>query len=591
LDNAENYYSRGAAVLVASTAAGLALAWLVWTALMWFRWHPHLPWRDLYVIIDDLRPLLGDAWQLSDWQFLFDAHYAAHRIALPRLLVFMDLTLFSGRGHALYSVGWMSIAGMVLLLAWRSRDLFAQQRLLWYFFIALVLMLLFSPAHWWNLTNAINTSWHLSFALALCAFAVLTRREAAPGVGTCLLAYLLATLSAFTTFTGVIAWLMLPLLARGAPRWLLLLCVLCSGVFTFLYLQGIASDAGIAARWEGGDAAAAAELRAVGEAALANNSLRRIVTGTGTVLCWPLSEQRPVLAGVLFLLSLVAVAAAWLGAMRADRQAAIALWFLFCAGLASLALGTALSIQMGRLIEQPNYAHGPSYERYNTIVAMYWTAVSGLLVCWLRGVGGIVRVVSMLLLLAAVLLLQRPLGRYLEQEIESLEVAARLYAGGEKPVLRPGRDGKLLRFKPEYVYSFDSLFAANQLAYVRPEALPENSGDTKVCSPDAYQFRAQAGPRKGLTTLRLRLRGPLNWVARDVVLGRNGRLVARLHAEHVGDYAAISLLAADSSEWVGIIRDRAMSAKQLLVSVNLAGGGVARCRLAHQLTPDRPGDQ
>ena len=36
-------------VAVAITAA---LFWGLWTLLLWSRWHPHMPWRDLYVILD-----------------------------------------------------------------------------------------------------------------------------------------------------------------------------------------------------------------------------------------------------------------------------------------------------------------------------------------------------------------------------------------------------------------------------------------------------------------------------------------------------------------------------------------------------------
>lgn len=585
LESGESLYSRLATAALAAAASGLALAWFVWTWLMWSRWHPHLPWRDLFVIIDDLKPLFDSSWQLADLHFLFDAHYAAHRIAVPRLLVYADLMFFAGRGHVLYAAGWMSIATILLLLAWRSRHVFAGQRALWFFFIALSALIFFSPAHWWNLTNAINTSWHLSFAFALGALLLLTRSREVPGIGTCLLAYTLATLSAFTTFAGVIAWLILPVLVRGTSRSLLLGCVVASAVCTFLYLQGVSSDAGIAARWEGGGAAATAELRAAGEAALAGNSLRRIVTGAGSVLCWPLSEKRPVLAGVLFLVSLGGLAAAWLGQLRVGRRTVSASWFLLCAGFASLALGTALAIQLGRLIEQANYAHGPSYERYNTIVAVYWTAISGLVAGWLRSAGGTVCVLSMALLLVAVLALQYPSGRYLEQEIGSFETAARLYAGGEKPFLRPKRDGRARRFKPEYVYSFDSLFTANQLAYARPEALPAGVGDNKPCSPEAFIFRTGEGPRSGLSSVRLRLPEPLSWLARDVVLSRGGRLLVRLHAEHVGEFSALSLLASEGSEWRGIIKDRDLVAKNTLVSVNLAGGGAWRCHWVQPLSP------
>ena len=74
--------------------------------------------------------------------------------------------------------------------------------------------------------------------------------------------------------------------------------------------------------------------------------------------------------------------------------------------LALMALGVALAVALGRVIEQPNHAHGPSYERYNTIVAVYWAGVFGLLLglCCRYGQGVCAATMSVILIWLGLLL-------------------------------------------------------------------------------------------------------------------------------------------------------------------------------------------
>lgn len=555
-----------------------ALLLFCWTLLLWSRWHPDLPWRDVFVILDDLQAIgsATDSWR--DWLFLFEAHYAAHRIAIPRALVLLDTTVFSGKGHLLYASAWAALLVVFGLYARLSKDYFRGAPVAWMFCCGIVGMLLFAPAHLWNLVNAINSSWHISFALAALALYVLQKNSSTPSVRDWVLAYALAGLVAFTTFTGVILWLLLPVVALGGSRRVLLVTVACSLAFTLLYLNGIASDADIAAAWDGGDPVVAAKIQEAGRAAIADNSLGRILSKTSRVLCWPMSEDRPALAGVFFAISLLVLGAGWLhylkslGTARRPHP-----WLQLCLFLATLALGVALAIQLGRMIEQPNYAHGPSYERYNTIVAVYWLGVLGLIASLLARLDGVGQATTMSVVVVTVLLLLDVNGQYLQQEISSTETAARLYAGGETPAIRGKLDRKLLRFKPEYVYNFDPFFTAGELAYRRPVRLPSAAVEFSSCSRGTITVLASSSEKQGFKKLEAKMRGLDALLARDIILSRGGSLLARMYATHDGDYSPLQLIEPSLNRWIGYIDDSAVLDGNVLVTINKLMGYSAHC--------------
>lgn len=577
----EHFYPAFLRQLVTSlTALSVigALLLFCWTLLLWSRWHPDLPWRDVFVVLDDIQAIESGSGGWRDWLFLFEAHYSAHRIAIPRLLVLLDTTVFSGRGHLLYATAWAALLIIFGLYARLARDYFLSTPIAYWFCCGGAGLLLFAPAHLWNLVNAINSSWHISFALAALALYALQRSSSPPSARDWVLAYALACLAAFTTFTGVILWLLLPLVALGGSWRTLLVTVACSLVFTLLYLNGINSDADIAAAWEGGDPAVAAKIREAGRAAIADNSLGRILSKTSRVLCWPMSEGRPVLAGVFFAISLLALGGGWLRYLQSLGTAKRPHpWLQLCLFLATLALGVALAIQLGRMIEQPNHAHGPSYERYNTVVAIYWLAVLGLVASVLARLDDRGRAVTMSVVLVAILLLLDVKGQYLQQEISSTETAARLYVGGETPALRGKLDRKLLRFKPEYVYNFDSFFAAGKLAYYRPVRLPSAHVQFPPCSTDTIALLAFSSERKGFKQLEARMRGFDALLARDIILSRGGGLLARMHAMHDGDYSPLQLIEPSFNSWIGYIDDSTVLDGNVLVTINKLMGYSAHC--------------
>jgi hypothetical protein len=578
---------RGVFACLAVIAVALGLALAGWTLLLWLRWHPHLPWRDMFVILDDLQPLLQGDNSWRDWLFLFEAHYSAHRITIPRLLVLWDIIAFGGRSHLLYGFGWASLLVVFLVYTRMARDYFQGSTALWWFCCGSLAALLFAPAHLWNLLNAINTSWHISFALAVLAFWVLLRRSGPPSLWEWLLAYGLATLAAFTTFTGVILWLLLPALAlsRGWRncRWqTLVISGACSLLLTLLYLDGITSDAEIAAGWDAGDPAIAAQIQQAGKAALDGNSLARVISKTAQVLTWPMGSEWPLLAGIVFTLSVPLLALAWVRLLwpgpTGDSQ--LHAWLKLCLLLATLALGVALAIQLGRLIDQPNHAHGPSYERYNTIVAIYWAGIFGLLLGLFARDFSARSAVVMATSLVALGVLLVPRGNYLQQEISSMADAARLYAAGETPALREPLDRKLLRFKPEYVYHFDPLFQDRQLAYAYPADTPGERENLRPCSPSRVELSLEPSNKPGFQAIRGRIHGLPNVLVRDMVLVAGARPVARLYAVHEGGYSPLDLMLPAANSWVGQADGRVDLSGALQLIINNFDGIPLYCALA-----------
>ena len=179
-------------VVVALTGGALMAAafWMIWTLLLWYRLHPHLPWRDLFVILDNILPLLRGETSWTEWQILTEPHYASHRIAIPRLLVALDLRFFHGQSHVLYTGAWLGIVACLGITMGMARGYFRQDRMSWYFCLGIVGILFFAPAHLWNLINAINASWHISFACAFISFLILLRGPGTPGPTAWALAWL-----------------------------------------------------------------------------------------------------------------------------------------------------------------------------------------------------------------------------------------------------------------------------------------------------------------------------------------------------------------------------------------------------------------
>lgn len=564
---------------LACASVALAGAALAWTFAVWFRLHPHMPWQDLYVVWADILPILDrHGVDLAALEVYLKPHYAAHRITVPRLLVTLDILRFHGQGHVLYAAGWAGLAALwwQFCLAARRAGADGPQAV---FAAGLAGILLLGPPGVWNLANPINCSWHLSLALAMAALLLAARRGAAGSWPSWLGAYALACAAALSTFAGVVALLLLPAAALSRGYRAAALAAAASAVLVVLQLQGIASDASIALAWqtEGADKVAVAAREA-----LARHDAVTIALKSVRLLGWPLADTAPVAAAVLVAASLLLVGACWIGwAKRVlRRRDAAPDWRLVYLLGASLCIGVAVAAQLGRVIEQPNYAHGPSFERFHTVVSVYWAAIVGLLLGATRALSHRRRTAAWTACLALTVLVGAPWGTYLRQEVESAEYAARLYLQGERPAWRDPVDPWLLQFRPEFVFSFDEAFARRGLAWRAPLPAPAGTAGSRDCAAAGLRV-AVAGPGRG-GAVALRAEWP-RWsgvLARDLVLYAGGERVGRMYAVHAGDYTPAALVAPGRNPWRGLADAEALTGARVDVAVTAPLGPRYLCRLA-----------
>ena len=573
--------------LVVALALLLATLWTGWTTAVWFRYHPQLPWRDLFLVLGQVLELQGENATFRLW---IEPHYGTHRIAIPRLLMLLDTRYLAGQNHSFYALGWVSLIAITVLYTRLASGCFRDLRTL-IFVASLALIWLFSPSHLWNLVNPINISWHLSFAGVLLAFFLLLQKPGAAGVLRWGLAYLLCAASAFCTFAGVIAWLMLPVIAMLYQRRALLPALVLSVTSAGLYSAGMSSDAVLASQWDIGTPAVIEQIRGAAEAALAANTPLHIAEKTLRFLTWPYSAESPLAAKVLGLgsiavLALYAVSTARAALRRHEKPSA---WISFCLIVAGLCLGVAVATQLGRVLVHPNHIHGPSYERYQTVVVMYWLSLSGLLLAHKPRSGARAAAIG-LALVALALVQQAPAGSYLREEIQSAESAARLFNRGRLAQSRGLSPTPGNRFTPEFVYSFDAYYVKNQLAYRAPAAPVAGLDQLAACARGAV--RLSRGPVQGFPefpretaprTATAEFGVPRGWAIRAVLLYQGEQLVGRLSPVHQGEYRPHTLLSAHNTRWQGLVLPAARG--EFSVLLETATGIEAWCRYS----PGAPG--
>ena len=533
----------------------LAVYWFFWTLLVWYRYHPHLPWRDTFLVLTSIAPLLEADVDLTSLLSLFELHYSAHRIAVVRLLVLLDVGFFNGQNHLLYAAAWLSMLAMLALYVKAAHAYFAAASASTVFVAALAMLLLFAPAHVWNVINPVNTSWHISLAFCTAAFYMLLRRRDALRKRDWALAYVFAALAAFSTFAGVICWLLLPAVALINQRRVFLPAMLLSLVLAVCYAQGMTSDAAVALNWNLGGGEALQQAKAQAQAAISANTPWRILQKTGVLLTWPLADSQRILAAVLAAASLALLAFFWLRSiyLLVTGKGRQALWLELCMLCALLCVATLAAANMGRVIEQPNYMHGPSYERYQTLNSVYWMSVLGLLMSVTKRWSRPATIALMMASTTTVLVLMAPNGNYLKQEINSAEYAAKLYMTGERAQLRNTVSNKLARFTPEFVFSFDDFFAEYQIAYRVSLAAPDPALTTTECNDAGLSFSFRDANKKGVQSIQGRIETLQAFTTREMTLFSGGELVGRLYPQHSGDFAPAALLQRKHNHWRGLL--------------------------------------
>jgi len=552
----------------------MAFLWLFWTSVTWFRYHPQLPWRDLFLVLDQVIDLTRAPVSIAAAQQWFEPHYAAHRIAVIRALQWLDVSVLDGQNRAFYLAGWASLGLLLALYTRLSRQHFTES-VSTNFIAALAVIWLFAPAHLWNLVNPVNISWHLALSLSLLAFWIVLRRTAGLRYSDWGIAYLLCTAAAFCNFTGVIAWLLLPVLAWLLQPRAFIHCALASGLLTFFYAQGMSSDAALATQWELGTPEVIEQIREQARSALAANNPWRITVRSLQFLAWPLSEAWSFTAITLSILSVLAWGAGACQVLSARLRGVVTTppWLIFCLLAMALCLGVALATQLGRVLQHPNHMHGPSYERYQTVVVVYWLSLS----CFLVASPALLRVpawIKMLGVLLLAMIVQQPGGRYLQQEVQSAEVAARLYGEGEQHHINGSQPRAGNRFTPEYVFSFDAFFAERALAYRVDRARPALGVGVPVCTAGRVTLVDDV--------MTVDVGAPWFWLSRSVSVYDQRGYLGRLSPSHLGTFSPLSLLRPRLNPWQGRVASAGLSSPLVLV-LEYPWGQVPWCHIDQAL--------
>jgi len=541
------------ALAICSLLTGLS--WLIWTIALWYRLHLHIPWRDQYLILDLVVPILERGLQWKDVLAFLQPHYLSHRIALSRLLETADLVVGGGRNHIVYASAWLSMATIVAGFWYYWQSAFRDNWRLLAMFAGVLGCFLFGPSQVWNLIDPINASWALSFALTLLAFSWLLHRGGEVRWRDWLLVYTLTSLAAFSTFTGVIAWLLIPVAAWQCSYRSLAISAVVSCLLAFLYCRGLEIDATVAMQIA--DEFKSDNLRQAATDALASRTPLGILWRAALVLSWPLSGESPKVAGAIALLgsfTFLPTAARWLTS-AGKGSAKFETWPVLAMLLAATCIGVALASRLGRIMQYPNTLYGPSDERYQTIVAVYWVCVMGIVLYTVSTCRPALQLCIVLAVILLTELLIRPAGNYLEQEIKSIELAKALFVRGarQEPDI-VSQDWKN-HFIPEYIFSFNEFFKQRSLAYFyRPNA-PVRDESKPACAELHWYYSIETGRDNKPDSLHLRIPLPRFLITNEVWIRDREAEYTQLIPVHSGDYSPAALMRPSANLWTGILPD------------------------------------
>lgn len=564
-----------------------------WTVLMWSRYHVHMPWRDTLSLLPELTPIIENGAQWSDIVALVDPHYSVHRVLIPRLLLLLDVRYFHGQGHLLYAMGWLALFAIATLHISRASAEFSRRPTFLLILIGTALIFIFAPAHSWNLLNPLNISWQLSIGLSLLAFWSLTRSTEPPRMGTILLAYILTVAAAFSNFSGVIAWLLVPVILIWYRSQWSIAGSLLSATMIVMYTWNVHSDAEVAISWASSLPSSAASSAFTEDALkrIAANSPLTILGNAIHLLGWPLSRHQPLLALGIVVLSLLLLMCSFIQLICdwVRREEGRSQWQLYCSIGATYCVGIAVSVYLGRIFPYPDEVHGPSQERYQSFVTLYWMYSCGLLIYLIAPMKIPGRLLGYLLLNTGVIsLIFMARSDYLENEIKSLEYAHIMFQIGENSAMHLQPSDVAASFTPRYALAFDPFFKRHLNAWYKPQGYDSNPPATKKCERLGISLKS-VKPSSAFSTLlqnpfdttfyEARTHQLINLRIRDLVLFRDNTAIGRLTPIHTGNYAPWQLVNVTHTVWMGGVADRATGPETLTLRLNLWPGTSRYCHL------------
>jgi len=362
----------------------LGVALLLATVAVWLRFKIAIPVRDILRMMPLIEEGLHSGWgSISLQEWLAPISGDTHRVVVTRFLMLFDYTFLGGRNYAIYASAWLSILLRVGVYLKAAGLQLPQDRAGRCFVAGIALAYLCSPTLYLNLVNPISASWYVAFAGSAASLLIIIAAGKRLSFGWMVLACLFAAVAAFSNFAGLVACVVLPVVALHQRSRLSVLVLVFSVVLVYLFFHGIESSPAPVSSMGAPEVATGAGTNAMGKLAAKLGSphrwpglLKKITTSVGLHLGAPLSAKYPRAAAAAVLGSVILVGYQWLlllyrwcrGREPGPRSVE------FCLVMATICFGISCAIPLGR-----NVFNSPLSERYQNITMVYWLSISCLI--------------------------------------------------------------------------------------------------------------------------------------------------------------------------------------------------------------------
>lgn len=360
----------------------LGLLLLLCSIVTWLRFHVQIPVRDTVRILPLIDSGLNGGWgSISLQEWLQPISGKTHRIVVTRLLMLVDYSLMGGLNYTIYLSAWLSVLMLVIVYLRAAGLQQSQDRAGRVFIVGISLIFLASPTQLLNLINPISASWFVAFACAAASVLIILSAGRDLSLSQMALACILAAIAAFSNFAGVVACLLLPVIALLQRSRLSVLVAVFSAATVFFYFYGIGpvntlvADSSAAVATSAGASAISKLITQLSSPELLPAFFSKIANFVGIHLGAPLSARYPLAASLAVMGSVLLVVYQWvlLGLRRFSGQEPGYRSVEFSLVMATMCLVISCAIPLGR-----DVFISPLSDRYQTITMIYWLSISSL---------------------------------------------------------------------------------------------------------------------------------------------------------------------------------------------------------------------
>ena len=581
----------GSRIVLAYAVLLLGVVLLLATIAAWLRFKVEIPVRDTVNLLPLVASGVANGWgSISLHEWLAPISGDTHRVVVTRFLMLLDYTLLGGGNYAIYLSAWLSILLLVFVYVRAAGMQLTQDRAGRCFVVGLALIYLCSPTQFLNLINPISASWYVAFACSAASVLVILTAGRSLGLGRMILACLLLAIAVFSNFAGVIACLVLPLVALHQRSRLSLVVLAFSAGLVFYFFNGSGSGQAPASASGAPAVVSGAGTKAIAKLTVQLGSpdqwlalLEKVATSVSRHLGAPLSLNYPVVASLAVLGSVLLIGYLWLSLLckwclgKEPGSRSIE----FCLVMSTICLGISCAIPLARSVYTD-----PLSERYQTATIIYWLSFSCLVFFIAQGVKDRLALNRTLILLACIPLLP-VLGTFkfgTPPSIHNLtnHASAAQILGQMGINYFEGKEEWWARKSAPYFTQYQEFLSAYGFEPLVAQASELNRAkvDQTRCAGFWLEVAASAWP--GVQEVRIVPTGIVRnpFVARLDLRGNHGE-AGRLYADvpRENDLRSIYL---DQRIWRGYYRGEIAALSPVTLYVDPAVGGRYRCTLTEK---------